>query len=792
MKASVISSILVFLACVNMLSQERTDSLNRQLTEKLGVEDLHFSNDSVEMSVISASRSSKRIGDLPITIYVVTHEDILRNQYYSLTDVLKNLPGIRVSQPGSGELGESFQLRGLTGNLYTKILVNGLPVKPSAVIGMPILYQLPIRQAERIEVIYGPAAAVYGADAVSGVINIILREADKGTFVLGDVSLGQGNFRNSDFMVGGKAGKNKNILQYSFYGGLNEISDMKIKNGYEQVYNPLNYPQEKGFKYNIGGTDVDPINVTRELLNSYGINTVSFIHDNYMINYEGSLLLPSMEDLPAQSSLLGFQLKFRGISLSFNNMYRRSHSSLGQSPFFYKYNNPQNYWGENIRSTTLSYNHEWTPRFSTTTNFSDLIYSMDNNSSMGITFIDYTDKVYRYAASNDILFEQLFTVIPVNQLEIISGISYQYSGNLPQTNFLDAPFNPHDYGYFSTSIDLNYPVSGKFGLNPLIYHNYSIFSQAYYSIKSFRLMGGIRFDKNSLYGTSVSPRIAALYVLNPKTSFRGSLGYAFKAPPSSMAFQSLAFKAGMNHDSLKYIAIPNPDLEPEKYMSVELGLVKTYGKRVNLNISFYYNSIKNLILDRYVRLTDLNLPLAIIDSDTASVLTKTNERGALSRLYGLQANIKINDIVSSIKMNAEISLTFAKSSHKVPNLFDIAGSFLSDFKLMPNHFGQLRVSMEPTRNLYIQITSIWESSWLRVILPFKELYSEFIKNADGFYSMDLVADYKIGNNLSSFLKVTNVFDERYGGPVYSGMNTPLPYSPQTGRHFQIGLTYTLN
>ena len=98
------------------------------------------------------------------------------------------------------------------------ILINGLPIKPSAVIGMPILAQLPIRQAERIEIIYGPAAAVYGADAVSGVINIITREAEKGTFVLGDVSLGQQEFQNTDFIIGGKTGKNKNIMQYSFYG----------------------------------------------------------------------------------------------------------------------------------------------------------------------------------------------------------------------------------------------------------------------------------------------------------------------------------------------------------------------------------------------------------------------------------------------------------------------------------------------------------------------------------------------------------------------------------------------
>ena len=96
---------------------------------------------------------------------------------------------------------------------------------------------------------------------------------------------------------------------------------------------------------------------------------------------------------------------------------------------------------------------------------------------------------------------------------------------------------------------------------------------------------------------------------------------------------------------------------------------------------------------------------------------------------------------------------------------------------MPNHFGQLKVSMQPAKNLYIQISSIWESSWLRLVIPFKDLYKEIINDVDGFYSMDAVAHYRIGNNLSSFLKVSNIFDEKYGGPVYSGMNAALPYNP---------------
>jgi hemoglobin/transferrin/lactoferrin receptor protein len=672
------------------------------------------------------------------------------------------------------------------------ILVNGLPVKPSAVIGMPIGEQLPVRQAERIEIIYGPAAAVYGADAVSGVINIITKEAEKGTFVMGDLGLGQNDYRSGSFMVGGKTGKNKNILQYSFYGGLTEVSNLNVESGYDEIYNPLQYFQKAGKTFKIGSTTYEPMEITESILQTEGINPSDFIHENYPKNYEGSLTLPKIEDLPASSNNLGFQLKFRGISMAFNNMYRRTHSSLGQSPYFFNYNDPQNYWAENIRSTTLSYNHEWSPRFTTTTNFSNLDYKMDNNSTMGVTFIDYTDKVYRYAAGRDILLEQLFTIMIKNSLEIMSGVTYQYSGNLPQTNFLDAPFNPRDYSHFSTSIDYHDTLTNNFGINPLVYHNFSAFTQAYYSLKSFRFMGGVRADNNSQYGFSINPRLAGMFILSPKLSFRGSIGYAYKAPPASLEWQSLAYRAGVNLDSLIYIAVPNRDLQPEKYMSVELGVLKKFKRGMNINVSVFYNEIKNLIVDMNVPVDDLDLPLAIKTSDTATVLMRINSSSSVSRLYGFQSTIKRDDIIKSIHLNLELSLTFTMSSQKLPDFVKLASDYVSNFKLNPAHLGQLKISAQPLKNFYIQITNIWESSWLRVVMPVKEIYNKVVKDFDGFYCMDLVANYKFGTNLNGFIKVNNILDEKYGGPVYSGMRTSLPYDPQTGRSIQFGFTYTLN
>jgi outer membrane cobalamin receptor len=117
-------------------------------------------------------------------------EDILRNGFVTLTDVLKAAPGIRVSQPGNAVEGETFMVRGLSGNQYMKILIDDVPIKPSVTLGMPIGAQLPIRQAERIEIMYGPAGVIYGDETCAGVVNIILKESERPVYTQADLGFG--------------------------------------------------------------------------------------------------------------------------------------------------------------------------------------------------------------------------------------------------------------------------------------------------------------------------------------------------------------------------------------------------------------------------------------------------------------------------------------------------------------------------------------------------------------------------------------------------------------------------
>jgi len=741
--------------------------------------DLLFHEDTNRMKIISTGRFSKSLDELPLEVYVISHEEILRNQYNTLTDVLNSLPGMRTSQPGSGELGESFQIWGFTGNLYSKILINGVPIKPSAVTGMPIGAQLPIRQAEKIEVVYGNASAVYGADAVTGVINIITKDADQDTFVRGNVSLGQNNYHYTNFMIGGKGGKNNNILHYSFYGNKAGLSDMNLREGYEEVYNPLNYYQARGETFSFNGNEYEPIEIDEQLIEGSGNPVQQFKDETYGPSYEGSLTLPEIENMGSSSYMMGLQLRFRGVGFAYNNMYRRTHSSIGLSPVFYKYNNPQNYWGERIQRVHISYEKDFS-HFSSSTHLSLLSYAMDNNSSMGVTFTEFTDKLYRYAASNDLFFEQTFSASPLSNLEVIGGFSYKQSSALPVTNFLFNPFDEADYNLFKVEVNLD-SIADRFGFNPVSYNTLSGFIQSYYRVGKFRFLGGLRYDFNSRYGQAWSPQIAILHKTSSRTSFRLSLGRAYKEPPLSLTYQSLAYPV---EDQIYYMVIPNPELKPELFSTLEVGFKTTFFKRLAVNQTFFFYRITDHIIPQKFATEQLGL----IRPANDSVRIWINNKEAVSNVFGSMTTLRMNDISKSINLDAELSLTFQERRNVIPNVQELVKEY---FELTPRHIGSLKVSMEPIERMYLNIESHWMSKWLRLLIPFEGIYNEIFGDADGYYAMNVLLSYRLSNSLNVYVKVNNLFDEKYGSVNATFLDENLVYNPQLGRHIRFGLSYQL-
>lgn len=130
-------------------------------------------------SVSIATGGLQALRRAPAVASVITAEDIQRIGATTLEDALETVPGIHVSRNNQG-YGALYVIRGLYSqfNPETLVLLNGMPMTMQFLGNRGNLWGgMPLDNVARIEVIRGPGSALYGADAYSGVINVITRSA---------------------------------------------------------------------------------------------------------------------------------------------------------------------------------------------------------------------------------------------------------------------------------------------------------------------------------------------------------------------------------------------------------------------------------------------------------------------------------------------------------------------------------------------------------------------------------------------------------------------------------------
>lgn len=134
--------------------------------------------DLLKIEVTSVSRKSQRLTDTAAAAFVLTAEDIQRAGVTSLPEALRMVPGLDVARLGSSRWAVSA--RGFNGRFAQKLLVliDGRSVYSPLFSG--VFWEaedVMLEDLDRIEVIRGPGAALWGANAVNGVINIITKKA---------------------------------------------------------------------------------------------------------------------------------------------------------------------------------------------------------------------------------------------------------------------------------------------------------------------------------------------------------------------------------------------------------------------------------------------------------------------------------------------------------------------------------------------------------------------------------------------------------------------------------------
>ena len=142
----------------------------------------------LEAVVVSATRSQQPITDVIADVTVIDRDAIERSGATALADVLARLPGVTFSRNGGPATTTSVYLRGAESR-FTAVFIDGVRIDSQST-GGATWNAIPLSQVERIEVLRGPAAAIYGSDALAGVVQIFTRQGEAGFFPSVRVGLG--------------------------------------------------------------------------------------------------------------------------------------------------------------------------------------------------------------------------------------------------------------------------------------------------------------------------------------------------------------------------------------------------------------------------------------------------------------------------------------------------------------------------------------------------------------------------------------------------------------------------
>lgn len=176
--------------------------------------------------VVTATRQASPLNELLSDVTVIERDAIEQAGQSTLSELLGRQPGIQFAQNGGPGKAASIYMRG-TNTGHTLILIDGMRIG-SASLGSPSPENLPLSQIERIEILRGPASALYGSDAVGGVIQIFTRSGEQGAPRI-DAFAGVGSYATREVSAGVSGGNTQ--WSYSARGGYTESDGFSSRKG---------------------------------------------------------------------------------------------------------------------------------------------------------------------------------------------------------------------------------------------------------------------------------------------------------------------------------------------------------------------------------------------------------------------------------------------------------------------------------------------------------------------------------------------------------------------------------
>ncbi|MEP7165302.1 MAG: TonB-dependent receptor [Ferruginibacter sp.] len=520
----------------------------------------------LNVKVTTASKTSEELENAPATIMVITEEQIRIRGYQSLLDIMYDLPDVKVDDKIYSAIRNTFTVRGTQGQEKFLILLDGNRISSPSGEAMPIMENYPVNLARQIEIVYGPASALYGADAVSGVINIISKKTASGKSIGINASsvAGSYGYTNTSLFITKK---------------FSDRVDLVISGQYSYDKQPDNSQLYK---------DDNLLSAT-----SLATGTFNTIYGPFTPNKP---VKPKYE-APLEAYNIYAALHADDFSFAFFRNYFRVPTSYGNNTSNAVYNK-EVFMAQSINMANASYKKSL-GRITLTTLLTASEYKLDPKSNYRNLYTGM-EPAYKYSICSMVKGEEQIDYKVSKKLHFTAGTAYESYHSIPQSTDLQEPVNTKDYirgTYLGTGA--YYRPGGLAAPFYFIrYHNISSYFQAQYSpVKKISITLGARYDINSRYGGAFNPRLGIVYKPSDRTTIKALYGSAFLAPsPSDSYIQYGSFDtqdSGRTYHSY-FLHLPNPDLKPIRSQNIELSIKKFFTDNFSVTLDGYYTFLTGL------------------------------------------------------------------------------------------------------------------------------------------------------------------------------------------------------
>lgn len=513
------------------------------------LEDFYGDEDFVSI----ATGTKKAIHKAPSVATVITADDIKSMGANSIYEALESVTGIHIYPSNLDRMKPNFSIRGIhtAENPQTLLLVNGERTTYEYTGSRWQQFNLGIDLIERIEVIRGPGSAVYGADAFSGVVNIITKGTD--SVSIKEVGIKAGSFNTKSSWI-----------------------------NYVNSDAPLKY----SFNAQWSKTDGDSNRVVQtDAMHGFGLGFLS--------NAPGAL------DTKIESIDLHTQLSYQGFSASAWYLENKGGTGAGAAQAL------SNADIEKTKTLTLNTSYQWDINSALNMDFSVHYQTYDDDtyfvifpSGMALprafdnqgapsAFTVFTDGLIGQPIAHEKYYgTNLVTIYSgFEQHNIRAEVGYRYSEAKPEEL---KNFGP---GVLDGTEDFKDNTLTNVRGTPYIYmfdqdrELYFLSLQDEWELAAdWEFTAGVRYDYYSDFGGAFNPRLALVWQTQHNLTTKLLYGEAFRAP----SFQELY---AINNP----VVLGNPDLEPEKIQTTEIAFDYRPNFDWQLMVSLFYYQSEDLI-----------------------------------------------------------------------------------------------------------------------------------------------------------------------------------------------------